>query len=393
MKKEGYYSTGQFITLAHTTKKTLRYYDEHDILKPSFVTAAGARFYTDYDLAKMQQILLLKYLGFSLADIRELTLNNTDPDFMESSLVLQKKLIDDRIEQLQIVSKTLQETVCDLHEHKTIDWSHTLELIHSMGMEQSIKTQYQNASNISARIHLHTLYSHNKQGWFPWIYEQCHLKNKMNILEVGCGDGSFWTQNLNKLPSEIHITVSDVSVGMLLDARRNIGMDDSRFTYAVFNCQDIPYKDNSFDLVIANHVLFYCSNIFAACSEIHRILKKDGMFICSTYGSDHMNEISHLASDFDDRIILSAEKLYEQFGRENGKKFLSPFFNNIKWLSYDDYLFVPDVDPLISYILSCHGNQTQYILDRYKEFCNFVQKFIGEGIYITKDSGIFLCNK
>lgn len=44
------------------------------------------------------------------------------------------------------------------------------------------------------------------------------------------------------------------------------------------------------------------------------------------------------------------------------------FFPKAQWLSYEDCLLVQDAEPLISYVLSCHGNQNQYILDRYKEF-------------------------
>ena len=72
MKKEGYYSSGQFAGMAHVTLRTIRYYDKQGILKPSFVNESGARFYTDEDFARLQQILLLKYLGFSLDDIREM---------------------------------------------------------------------------------------------------------------------------------------------------------------------------------------------------------------------------------------------------------------------------------------------------------------------------------
>ena len=57
MKLEGYYSSGEFAKKAHVTKKTIRYYDEHNILKPSFVSDSGARFYSDEDFARLQQIL------------------------------------------------------------------------------------------------------------------------------------------------------------------------------------------------------------------------------------------------------------------------------------------------------------------------------------------------
>ena len=72
MKKKGYYSSGEFARMAHVTLRTIRYYDKQDLLKPSFVTESGARFYTDSDFARLSQILLLKYLGFSLDDIREM---------------------------------------------------------------------------------------------------------------------------------------------------------------------------------------------------------------------------------------------------------------------------------------------------------------------------------
>ena len=105
MKKSGYYSSGEFARMAHVTLRTIRYYDKQNILKPSFVTEAGARFYTDEDFARLQQILLLKYLGFSLDDIREMTIADSDYHFMVDSLKLQLKLVQDKIEQMQLVER------------------------------------------------------------------------------------------------------------------------------------------------------------------------------------------------------------------------------------------------------------------------------------------------
>lgn len=393
MKKDGYYSSGEFARMAHVTLRTVRYYDKQDILKPSLVTESGARFYTDEDFARLQQILLLKYLGFSLDDIREMTIGDSDYHFMLNSLNIQLRLVRDRIEQMQLVEKAIQDTAQAIQEQHTIDWSQMLNLIHLTGMEKSLKNQYQNATNISSRINLHSLYSQNKQGWFPWIFQQCHIKPRLRILELGCGDGTLWTDNLALIPEDISITLSDISSGMLRDARRAIGSSDTRFAFRAFDCKKIPYKDESFDLVIANHVLFYCDDIPAALKEVCRVLSPGGHFLCSAYGKAHMQEVSQLVEDFDDRIVLSADKLYERFGRENGRKILEPFFPDAKWLSYEDFLLVQDAEPLISYVLSCHGNQNQYILDHYKEFRAFATKKTAKGFRITKDAGVFLCEK
>lgn len=393
MKKSGYYSSGKFAHKAHVTKKTLRYYDEHNILKPSLLTPAGARLYNDDDLRKLQQILLLKYLGFSLSDIREMTINKADHHYLKSSLALQKKLVEDRIEQLQIIDETLRNTIQSVDNGEEVDWSKTLDVVQMMGMEQSLKNQYLNASNISSRIYLHNRYSQNSQGWFPWVFEQCNIDKGMRILEIGCGDGTFWVLNKEKLPIQCKVLVSDFSAGMLRDARRNIESEDERFDYRIINGEAIPFTENSYERVIANHVLFYCQDVSAACSEISRVLHSGGLFICSTYGADHMREISELVREFDDRIVLSANRLYEKFGKANGKGILASYFSKIEWKAYSDELIVTEPEPLISYILSCHGNQTQYILEHYNEFRQFVKRKTERGFHSTKDAGVFICEK
>lgn len=393
MNKPGYYSCGQFAKMAHITKKTVRYYDERNLLKPSYVTSSGARFYTDADFARLQQILLLKHLGFSLDEIREMTMNHADYHYLADSLSLQLQLVEDRIEQMQSVAAAIRDTQNVLQKEQTIDWNRMLRLIHLTEMEESMKKQYLDASNISARIRLHRLYAQNREPWFSWIYRNCHLHSGMHVLEIGCGDGTLWTDHLSVLPEHMHIVVSDRSNGMLRDARRRIGTQDGCFSFECFDCHQIPYPEDCFDLVIANHVLFYCKDIPQVCREICRVLKPGGRFICSTYGRNHMKEIGELAALFDDRIVLSGDRLFERFGRENGADILNACFTNVNWHPYEDALIVTDAGPLISYILSCHGNQKQYILNRYKDFCADVKKRTDSGFYITKEAGIFIGTK
>lgn len=392
MKLPGYYSSGEFARMANVSVRTIRFYDKQNILKPSYINPSGARFYTDSDLARLQQILLLKYLGFALDEIREMTIDDTDYHFLLNSLNMQKKLIQDRIEQMQLVETAIENTVTAIQTEHQIDWSQMLELIHLTGMEKSLKTQYQNASNISARIRLHNEFSHNTYGWFPWFFDQCHFQPNQKILELGCGNGAFWIENQTRLPENAAIILSDISDGMLRDAKRNLTSEHTAFTYQVIDCHHIPFPNQNFDRVIAGHLLFYCEDIPAVCQEIRRVLKPDGLFVATTYGTQHMIEISQLVQEFDSRICLSAEKLYERFGLENGKLLLQPYFSEIQCEYFDDFIELNCAEALIEYILSCHGNQNQYILDHYKEFRTFVEKKVQNGFHITKDAGAFLCH-
>jgi hypothetical protein len=70
-----------------------------------------------------------------------------------------------------------------------------------MPASQLLDHQYRDASNLNARIALHTHYSTNHYGWFPWLYDQLDLTDQTTLLELGCGAGSLWTQNQDRLPS------------------------------------------------------------------------------------------------------------------------------------------------------------------------------------------------
>lgn len=423
MKKEGYYSSGSFANKAHVTKKTLRYYDEHGFLKPSFVNENGARFYTEQDFQKMQQIQMLKYLGFSLEDIREMTMKESREESLLPTLKFQMELLDERMEQMNLVRESLRDTTELLEKGKAVDWGELMERTSKSGLERSLKQQYLNSSNIGTRINLHAKYAANRQGWFPWIFEQCAMEegeipgrrkqkvsdtggqpgeSEMKVLELGCGNGSFWLENWERIPKVCNVLVSDASEGMLREARKAIcgraseekkGMNGAKFSFQVIDFHEIPCEDEAFDLVIANHVLFYAKDFKKVLGEIRRVLKPGGRLICSTYGTAHMKEISALAAQFDDRIVLAEQSLYEIFGKENGGQILKPYFGEVEWRQYEDHLLVTEAENLVDYVISCHGNQNRYIVNDYKAFRQFVEGKIWKGFYVTKDAGVFLARK
>lgn len=64
-----YFRTGDFAARAGVSVRTIRYYDRVGLLKPSAYSESGQRLYTESDYARLQQILTLKLLGLSLAEI------------------------------------------------------------------------------------------------------------------------------------------------------------------------------------------------------------------------------------------------------------------------------------------------------------------------------------
>ena len=68
-------------------------------------------------------------------------------------------------------------------------------------------------------------------------------------------------------------------------------------------------------------------------------------------------------------------------------------FTSVYMRLFDEFLKVDKAEPLVEYILSCHGNQNQYLLDRYSDFKAFIQKKLRKTLTITMDAGLFYCVK
>lgn len=386
------YTTGEFARKAGVSVRTVRYYDKQGILKPSHVSESGYRLYTDGDFARLQKILTLKYLGFSLEEIQEISMNDSDQDFVRRSLELQLDLVRKKIESLHTVEASLNEASRMIGRTREVDWRTILHLIHLVSMEKSLAEQYRTGANTSVRIRLHRDFGVNPESWFSWLYRQLDFQPGMALLELGAGNGELWAENLSRLPADSRVCLSDISAGMMQDARERLQSTGYPFTYQVFDCHQIPLEESSFQRVTANHVLFYLKDLDQALSEVGRVMADDGLFICSTYGERHMQEISDLARGFDERISLSEVPLPEVFGLENGEEILRRHFSQVELRRYEDHLEVGEAEPIIDYILSCHGNQREYIQGRYPEFKEYIRKKIEKKpLRITKDAGIFCC--
>lgn len=377
-----YYKTGQFAKLANVSERTIRYYDKIGLLKPSFVMENGYRQYSDLDLLKLQKILSLKHLGFSIEEIFPMVMDDTN---LKESFELQIGLIEDKISHLQSLKDALKRA----SQTPDLSWNMILSLVQLSNEETNIIEQYKNAKNLNDRISLHEKYSTNKQGWFNWLFSQIDFSRVNRLLELGCGNGKLWQENRIDLRNR-EIFLSDISEGMIEEVRNKLGSD---FNCIVADAEKIPFKDSYFDTIIANHVLFYLNDLNLGLKEISRVLRPNGILYCSTYGKNHMKEITEIVQNFDSRISLSNHSLYDIFGLENGESILKNYFSSVHRFYYQDSLEITESKPLIDYIMSCHGNQNEILGPRLNEFKEYIEELLKNSgkIVVTKQAGLFIC--
>ena len=160
-------------------------------------------------------------------------------------------------------------------------------MLSNINQTQYVEKQYSGDKNLSARQSLHSKYSTNKQGFGNWLWEHYAFCEDFQILELGCGNGAQWENRINSLPIGCMVTLSDLSNGMVDIVRSKFATQTDRATFAFrqIDIQDIPFPDETFDAVIANHMLYHVPDLCKALSEVSRVLKEGGRFYCSTNGN------------------------------------------------------------------------------------------------------------
>lgn len=257
-----------------------------------------------------------------------------------------------------------------------------------------VSEQYRSASNLGARVALHRRFSTNGYPWQRWVFDGFDLPAEARVLEVGCGPGNLWAENLDRLPEGWNVTLTDDSSGMIQEARDHL--DDERLRFRVADAQELPFEGGAFDAVIANHMLYHVPDRERAISEISRVLGPAGVLYASTNGRDHNREMGRML-----RVLFPArlDDDYHQagigFSLENGTEQLSRRFSSVSCRRREDSLFVTEVRPLVDYLLSGTATHAAGHDGDVAGLTKLLELELASrgGIPVTKDTGMFVARR
>lgn len=230
-----------------------------------------------------------------------------------------------------------------------------------MSEREQLQEQYKTNANLRARIGLHERFSTSPVRYPRWVFDGYAFGDEPDVLEVGCGDGMIWRENLDRIPAGWHLTLTDLSPGMVEEARAALG---DRAEYAVADVQDLPFADGSFDAVIANHMLFHVEDRPRALSEIARVLRPGGLFCATSIGHEHLRVLRELVPPREDSQWARTR---ERFMIEQVPAELAPFLVDVELEPFpDDALEVTEVEPLLDFVRS-RGDVEEAELDPLRE--------------------------
>ena len=255
-------------------------------------------------------------------------------------------------------------------------------------MIDKVIEQYKSHDNLDIRVELHKMYSKNKLGFNNWIFSNYQNTDGVKILELGCGTGELWKSNLDSISKMKQLIITDFSNDMVETTKSVIGNRDN-VNYERMDIQNISFKNETFDIVIANMLLHHVNDIDKAISEVNRVLKKGGIFYCATFGENGV--VDYLASLFKDVVNQNLEN--KTFTLQNGKTFLNRYFDTVEILIYDDELQVTSIDDLVQYIQSLKGISEIGSLEEEIVRNRLESEFNNGMLIIPKEYGMFIARK
>ena len=251
-----------------------------------------------------------------------------------------------------------------------------------------LRQQYGDAHNVNARIELHRRFSTNSYGWTRWVFDQLSLAPEARVLELGCGTGLLWKANRGRVDASWRMTLADLFLGMLREARDNLDDLGTRVSFARIDAQSLPFREDSFDAVVANHMLYHVEDRDRAISEIRRVLARDGIFYAATNGVAHLCELDQIIRRFMGARRIR-DKNAERFGLETGESQLRRYFGSVELRRFQDSLIVTEAPPLVDYARSSMQGMTEEALAAMQAYLEDQLHRHGS-IRISKDAGMFI---
>jgi SAM-dependent methyltransferase len=156
------------------------------------------------------------------------------------------------------------------------------------------------------------------------------------VLEIGPGPGELSERIQRELGVEL--VAMDISERMV-ELTRARGVD-----VRLGDAQELPFADETFDLVVAAWVLFHYAELDSGLAEIVRVLRPGGRLLAVTNSERHLEEArAHAGFSMVGRVAFSSE---------NGEESLRRHFARVERTDVEGWVTFPDADAIATYVRS-----------------------------------------
>jgi SAM-dependent methyltransferase len=193
------------------------------------------------------------------------------------------------------------------------------------------------SSRLAARLSIHTWNTHS-EGWFVWTGSR--VPKIGSVLEVGAGTGQLWRESPPS--SSTKLTLTDFSPAMCDELRKIPGAEVKKA-----GAETLPFGDESFDTVVANHMLYHVDSPDAALKEFKRVLKPGGTVIVALNGMDHLDELLDLGEKVGRPSTIRNQA---RITAETADVFLEKYFEDLRSERFPGAFEVRSEQPVVDYL-------------------------------------------
>lgn len=268
--------------------------------------------------------------------------------------------------------------------------------------EDLVRKHYATDDPLRIRQDIHDRYTVPDRSFAEWVLERIPWQGGERFLDVGCGNGLYYT----KMQAHQH-SFDYVGMDLLPTMIENHPLyAEKRLTLA--DAQQLPFPDNSFDVVMANHMMHHIEDIDAAIVEFQRVLTPSGVLAVATNSMSTMPELQVLmrraivllTREKSAATVRAPEMPTDRFALENGVRVLSNHFFAIVRHDLPSALVFPDVDPAMDYLETTRDLREPSLPDDVvwedvmmimRQQINQLIKHLGE-LVINKQGGVLIAS-
>lgn len=263
---------------------------------------------------------------------------------------------------------------------------------HAAGVALNPGSQYADDRNLRARQRLWEQQV-PRFDIVGWVLGVSGVVTGLRVLDVGCGNGMYLGEMASR---RVEAVGCDLSFGML----RSVGHHP---TLVNADVTTLPMRDDSFDIVLAPHMLYHVADRRSAAHELRRVLRPGGRCVVVTNGASHLHALRQLVETAVGKATPGWQMRNPSthaFSLDNGAQQLEVAFDTVECIRPDAMppVSVSDASIAAEYVASV-ADHYEGEVDRswgevVEEVRRAVQRVIdAEGFFaIAGDSGAFICH-
>ena len=383
------FTAGELAKIAGVSSRTIRFYDEKGILKPCGYSEGEYRLYDDDAILRLQQILMFKYVGFSLDEISKL-MNPDEKIDVGNMLDKQKDLMSKKRWQIdQIIYALDKAKESCLEDH--------FDLIHFSAIMQLI-TKNDMADN---RYGFYERFSTKQEEWYQFRFDSLELRENMYILDVGGGYGTPWMKVWEQIPAGCTIVMLDKdSKGRdyLKNHIKEYGFRLAQGVSFLFwdaDAELVAYEAEKYDRILANHFWGYIDDKVGLMKKLQKALKQGGKLYSTVPSIVNEKDVEDIVEDIIKSRVktgINANKMVEQAYVE---QCLKGCFSNVEYSVFVNELWINDEEAVYEYLCD-FDKEFQRLLEKKKiEFLHHIKSrlIVENVIKIRVEGPMYVCEK